>query len=171
VPASHNCSSPLTTTTQSQSHIETDGQSVSLGVEPHLGLMTRYLLLLNSYGLAFCGAPCLTRGRVCLLYMLLALARQLQLKYSPRYIAPIRTSRKTPLPLLRVLSLTGKQRPQSCSLATAVVLPPVYFAVGLHATLISVVNFIRPPLWSSGLSSWLQDPEVRVRFPGLPDFF
>jgi hypothetical protein len=30
---------------QSQSHIATDGQSVNLGVEPHLRLMTRYLLL------------------------------------------------------------------------------------------------------------------------------
>jgi hypothetical protein len=29
---------------QSQSHIATDGQSVSLGIEPHLGLVTRYLL-------------------------------------------------------------------------------------------------------------------------------
>jgi hypothetical protein len=33
-------------------------QSVSLGVEPHLGLMTRYLLLFDSYGL--------TRGWVCI---------------------------------------------------------------------------------------------------------
>jgi hypothetical protein len=59
---------------QSQNHIATDGQSVSLDVEPHLGLMTRYLLPFDSYGLLFCGAPSLTRGRVCLLYMLLALA-------------------------------------------------------------------------------------------------
>jgi hypothetical protein len=36
--------------------------------------MTRYLLLFDSYGLIFCGAPSLTTGRVCLLYMLLALA-------------------------------------------------------------------------------------------------
>jgi hypothetical protein len=34
----------------SQSHIATDGQSVSLGVEPHLELTTRYLLLFDSYG-------------------------------------------------------------------------------------------------------------------------
>ena len=58
----------------SPSHSETDGQSVSLGVKPCLGLMTRYLLLFDSYGLFFCGAPSLTRGRVCYLYMLLALA-------------------------------------------------------------------------------------------------
>jgi hypothetical protein len=27
----------------------------------------------------------------------------------------------------------------------------------------------RPPLWSSGQSSWLQIPEARVRFPALPE--
>jgi hypothetical protein len=35
----------------------TVSQPVSLGVEPHLGLMTRYLLLFDSYGFVFCGAP------------------------------------------------------------------------------------------------------------------
>jgi hypothetical protein len=40
-----------------QSHIATDGQSVSLGVEPHFGLMTRYLLLFDSQGLVFLGRP------------------------------------------------------------------------------------------------------------------
>jgi hypothetical protein len=49
----------------------TVSQSVGLAVEPHSGLMTRYLLLFDS---CFCRAPSLTRGRVCLLYMLLALA-------------------------------------------------------------------------------------------------
>jgi hypothetical protein len=46
---------------KSQSHIATDGQSVSqsvsLGVEPHLGPMTRYLLLFDSYGLVIVGRP------------------------------------------------------------------------------------------------------------------
>jgi hypothetical protein len=41
----------------SQSHIATDSQSVSLGVQPHLGLMTRYILLFDSYGLVFVGRP------------------------------------------------------------------------------------------------------------------
>jgi hypothetical protein len=41
---------------QSQSHIATDGQSVSLGVETHLGLMTRYLLQFDSYGSFLWGA-------------------------------------------------------------------------------------------------------------------
>jgi hypothetical protein len=35
----------------------TVSQSVSLGVELHLGLMTRYLLLFDSYGLVFLGRP------------------------------------------------------------------------------------------------------------------
>jgi hypothetical protein len=35
----------------------TVGQSVSLGVESYLGLMTRYLLLFDSYGLVFVGRP------------------------------------------------------------------------------------------------------------------
>jgi hypothetical protein len=33
----------------------TVGRSVSLGVEPHLGLMTSYLLLFDSYGVVFVG--------------------------------------------------------------------------------------------------------------------
>jgi hypothetical protein len=41
---------------------------------------------------------------------------------SPHFIAPVRTTKKTSLPLLRVLSLPGKVCPESCSLATAVVL-------------------------------------------------
>jgi hypothetical protein len=47
----------MNASSQIQSHIATDGQSVSLGVEPHLGLMTRYLLLFDSYGLVFVGRP------------------------------------------------------------------------------------------------------------------
>jgi hypothetical protein len=35
----------------------TVSQSVSLGIETHLGLMTRYLLLFSSYGLDFVGRP------------------------------------------------------------------------------------------------------------------
>jgi hypothetical protein len=32
-------------------------QSVSLGVEPHLRIVTRYLLLFDSYGLDYVGRP------------------------------------------------------------------------------------------------------------------
>jgi hypothetical protein len=34
----------------------TVSQSLSLGIEPHLGLMTKYLLLFDSYGLVVWGA-------------------------------------------------------------------------------------------------------------------
>jgi hypothetical protein len=59
-------------TSQSQSHITTDGQSVSKSwcrapSGPHDQIF-------DSYGLVLRGAPSLTRGWVCLLYMLLALA-------------------------------------------------------------------------------------------------
>jgi hypothetical protein len=40
---------------KSQSHIATDSPSVSLGVDPHLRLMARYLLLFDGYGLDFVG--------------------------------------------------------------------------------------------------------------------
>jgi hypothetical protein len=45
----------------------TVSRSVRLGVEPHLGLMTRYLLLFDSYGLVLVGRSCqrsLSRVRV-----------------------------------------------------------------------------------------------------------
>jgi hypothetical protein len=51
----------------------TVSQSVSLGAEPHLGLMTRYLLLFHSYCLVLWGALS-DEGRVCLSYTLMALA-------------------------------------------------------------------------------------------------
>jgi hypothetical protein len=35
----------------------TVGQSASLGIELHVGLMTRYFLLFDSYGLVFVGRP------------------------------------------------------------------------------------------------------------------
>jgi hypothetical protein len=43
------------------------GQPVSLGIEPHLGHMTRYLLVWQLRS-CFCGAPSLTRGRVFCIY-------------------------------------------------------------------------------------------------------
>jgi hypothetical protein len=72
---------PYTTQLNSQLEVEvtvrlTVSQSVSLGVGPHLGLMTRYTYITNwQLRSCFCGAPSLTRGRVWLLYMLLTLAR------------------------------------------------------------------------------------------------
>jgi hypothetical protein len=60
LPTGHSTGTILTsnwTVNSSQSHIATDGQSVSLGVEPHLRFMTRYLFLFDSYGLVFVGRP------------------------------------------------------------------------------------------------------------------
>ena len=34
----------------------------------------------------------------------------------------------------------------------------------------AVICLLRPPLWSSGQSFWLQIQRSRVRFPALPDF-
>jgi hypothetical protein len=51
--------SQLHLASKSKSHCDWQSvsQSVSLGVEPHLELMTRYLLLFDSYGLVFVGHP------------------------------------------------------------------------------------------------------------------
>jgi hypothetical protein len=50
----------------------TVGQSVRLGVEPRLGHTTRYFFLFESYYLSCpCGAPSLTRGRVCRLSVMI----------------------------------------------------------------------------------------------------
>jgi hypothetical protein len=70
-------------------------QSVSLGVKPHLGLITRYLLLFDCYGLVFCGASSLTRGRVCHLSMLLALPAQSLSVPSPLRLTTIFHYRET----------------------------------------------------------------------------
>jgi hypothetical protein len=51
----------------------TVSQSVSFGVKPHLGPMTRYLLLFDSYGLVLWGALSDERTGL-LLHMLLVLA-------------------------------------------------------------------------------------------------
>jgi hypothetical protein len=52
--------SPMVIGFQSQSHIATDGQSVSKSwCRAHLGLMAGYLLVFDSYGLVFVGRPLL----------------------------------------------------------------------------------------------------------------
>jgi hypothetical protein len=61
---------------QSQSHIATDGQSVLVS-SPIWGSWP------DTLRPCFCGAPSLTRGRVCLLYMVLALASVVFLRSEP----------------------------------------------------------------------------------------
>jgi hypothetical protein len=63
------------TTAQSQSHIATDGQSVSKSwCRAPSGAHGQIFNTLWQLRSCFCVAPSLTRGRVCLLYMLLVLA-------------------------------------------------------------------------------------------------
>jgi hypothetical protein len=52
---------------QIQSHIATDGQSVSLGVEPPSGAHDQIFIAVWQLQFCCCGASSLTRGRVCLL--------------------------------------------------------------------------------------------------------
>jgi hypothetical protein len=52
---------------QSQSHVTTDGQSVCPGVKFTLEIVTRYYFFVWKLLCCLCGAPSLTRGRVCLL--------------------------------------------------------------------------------------------------------
>jgi hypothetical protein len=59
----------------------TVSQSVTLGVEPHLGLMTRYLLLFDSYGLVLWGA--LSDERTGLSFMYAAGPRQRTSNHPP----------------------------------------------------------------------------------------
>jgi hypothetical protein len=55
----------------------TASQSVSLGVEPPSGAHDQMFFTVWHLRSCFCGAPSLTRGRVCLLYTLLALETSL----------------------------------------------------------------------------------------------
>jgi hypothetical protein len=61
---------------QSQSHITTDGQSVSKSWfrAPSRAHNQILIIAFRQLRSCFCGAPSLTRGLVCLLYILLALA-------------------------------------------------------------------------------------------------
>jgi hypothetical protein len=61
-------------TGQVESYVTTDGQSVSLSWHkaPIWGLRPDLYYLCDSWSCS-CGAPSLMRGRVCLLYVLLAL--------------------------------------------------------------------------------------------------
>ena len=62
------------TVSPSPSHIATDGQSVSKSwCRAPSGAHDQIFITVERYGFVFCGASSLTRGRVCLIYMLLAL--------------------------------------------------------------------------------------------------
>jgi hypothetical protein len=60
---------------KSQNHIATDGQSISKSwCRAPFGAHDQIFITVWQLRSWFCGAPSLTRGRVCLLYMLLTLA-------------------------------------------------------------------------------------------------
>jgi hypothetical protein len=66
---------------RSQSHIATDGQSISKSwCRAPPGTHDQIFFTVWQLRSCFCGAPSLTRGRACLLYMLLALARAVFLR-------------------------------------------------------------------------------------------
>jgi hypothetical protein len=141
------------------------------GVKPHLAPKTFFLLLSNKLSFCSCGAPSLTRGRVCRLQLLLNFVSALtldsesrgtheqkllsQVQEAPnlegqvpefissrknvaqlylRHWVPFSSPPMTPRATVEVFEPTSKRAapttyPQSRSLATAVVLLPVYTAV------------------------------------------
>jgi hypothetical protein len=76
---------------QSQSHIATVGQSVSKSWcrAPSAAHDLIFIIVLQLRSCFYCGAPSLTRGRVCLLYMMLALPAQSFSRPSPLGLATI----------------------------------------------------------------------------------
>jgi hypothetical protein len=100
----------LSTESESESNVTTDGQPASLSWSkaPHLGLTTRSLLHVWQLRSWSCGAPSLTRGRVCPLYMLLDLASAVFLgSESLRTWDHILLSQIRDFPFRRLLRLAG----------------------------------------------------------------
>jgi hypothetical protein len=166
------------TVTRSQSHIATDCQPISKSW-CRAPSAAHDQIFISPWHLrsCFCGAPSLTRGRVCLLYMLLALAsavpwisrpyftvsdlrlpfssppttRRVTVEvfepastrvlrnYSSWLYSPGTDRTETSLPLLRVLSLPGKnvstEMFPSNGWCTVAYLHSRYWAMGLHVTI------------------------------------
>jgi hypothetical protein len=133
----------------------TVGQSVSLGVKPHLGPMARYLLLVDSYGFVFLERPlwrengpvfcmCCWPIFYCLRFETSLFVtsydsqghgggirprlHQLSVNYSFSLYNPARIAQKTS-PIIACFVVAGETCPQRCPLATAVVLSPVFTPV------------------------------------------
>jgi hypothetical protein len=76
--------------TQSQSYIRTDGRSISkFWCRAPSGAHDQRFIVVRVLRSCFCGAPSLTRGRVCILYMLLVLASAVFLGSSSLDLATI----------------------------------------------------------------------------------
>jgi hypothetical protein len=136
---------------QSQSYVTTDGQSASLSwcQAPIWGTIPDFCYCQTVAGLLMWGA--LSDQRMGLSFTIAGGPRQCSHIYSlqtltavllhefytvfvmvisPIYISPARTAQITSFPLLRDLSFAwGETCPQGCSLATAVVPSPVYTTV------------------------------------------
>jgi hypothetical protein len=76
----------------SQSHIATDSKSVCLGAEPHLGFITRYLLLFDIYSLVLWGTHSDQRTGLSFVYA----AGPCQRITCSAYNISTRTTQKTP---------------------------------------------------------------------------
>jgi hypothetical protein len=97
---------------ESYKYVTTDGQSECLSWNKALiwSLRPEIFITLWQLRFSFCGAPSLTRGRVCLLYMLVVLASRVLLgSESLWYRDHILQSHIWDLPLRRLLRLAGPQ--------------------------------------------------------------
>jgi hypothetical protein len=100
-----------TSASKSQSHIATDGQSMSKSWCRALsGAHVQIYITLWHLRSCFCGAPTLTRGRVCLLYMLLALGSVVFVRSESLGIRDhILLSQILDFPFRRLLPLAGSR--------------------------------------------------------------
>jgi hypothetical protein len=100
-----------TTSSHSQSHIATDGQSISKPwCRAPSGAHDQILITLWHLRSCFCWVPSLTRGRACLLYMLLSLANVVF--FGPESFGTrdhILLSQIWDFPFRRLLRLTGSR--------------------------------------------------------------
>jgi hypothetical protein len=96
---------------QSQSYIATDGRSISKSwCRAPSGAHDHIFIIVWQLRSCFCGAPSVTRGRVCLLYMLLALASAVFLgSESLGSRDHILLSQLWDFPFRRLLRLTGSR--------------------------------------------------------------
>jgi hypothetical protein len=145
-----------TSQSKSQSHIATDGQSVSKSwCRAPSGAHDQILITVWQLRSCFCGAPSLTRGRVCLLYMLLALAAAVFLgSESLRSRDHILLSLIRDFPFRRLLRLAGSRWRYST--------PPPHRFIKLQ-----FYNFVQ--LWNNFTWSfyiggvWEQNAEENIR--------
>jgi hypothetical protein len=87
----------------------TVSQSVSLGVEPHVGLMTRYIFLFDNCGLAFWGALSDERTGLCFVYATGPCQRSFFRVRVPWDSQPYLVSQIWDFPFLRLLRLAGSR--------------------------------------------------------------